>query len=293
VVLKFVGAAGLTELLSGQVDVVGWGQPSQIPRVSADPRFRVYYDVTEPTWVIYWKHDHPPFRDPLVRRALTLAIDRRECLRLLNLPADLPQSDGVFMPRVLFGGNLPAPLPFDPVEANRLLDAAGWHDRTVDGVRHRDGQAFRFTATVPSADDVSRLAVLVQAHLRRIGVQMEIQALEFSVVRGRSTAGQFEASFFRDLPFPDSQKRFFGRGNQMGYSNPDAFRLLDAAVEANPDDLDRIYRELTEVYRADLPVTRLVPRTRVVFANRHLRGLQRLRARPERYMEDLSLEKER
>jgi peptide/nickel transport system substrate-binding protein len=295
-VLKFVGTAGLTELLSGQVDVVLQGQTSQIPRVLADPRFRVYYAVSGMAWVIYWKHDHPLFRDPRVRRALTLAIDRTEILRVSNLPVDLPQSDGVFMPRVLFRGTLPPPLPYDPAEANRLLDASGWGERNGDAVRMRDGRAFRFTATVPSGNDLPALAVLVQAHLRRVGVQMEIEVLDGAVVRQRRITGQFEAVFGYDLPWAGVQSERFGRGvgsrsNATGYSNPEAFRLIDAAVAAtSADDLDSIYRELTQVYRADLPVTRLVPFVSVFFVDRHLRGLQRFRARPDRYMEDLWLD---
>ena len=295
-VLKFVGAAGLTELLSGQVDVVLHGSPSQIPRVLADARFRVYYDVVPMAWVIYWKHSLPLFRDPRVRRALTLAIDRTECLRISNLPADVPWSDGVFMPRVLFGGKLPAPLPYDPAEANRLLDEAGWHERNGDGVRMRDGRPFRFTATVPSGNDLPALAVLVQAHLRRVGVEMEIRVLDGTLVRQRRRTGQFEAVFGSALPWTGWQSQDFGRGvasrsNATGYSNPEAFRLIDAAVAAtNPDDLDSIYRELTEVYRADLPVTRLVTYVDVFFVNRHLQGLRRFRARPDRFMEDLSLD---
>jgi peptide/nickel transport system substrate-binding protein len=247
--------------------------------------------------VIYWKHDHPLFREPRVRRALTLAIDRAECLRISNLPADLPWSDGVFMPRVMFGGKLPAPLPYDPAEANRLLDEAGWHERNGDGVRMRDGRPFRFTATVPSRNDVPALAVLVQAHLRRVGVQMEIEVLDGTVVGQRRRTGQFDAVFGYDLPWALWQSQYFGRGafgsrsNATGYSSPEAFRLIDAAVAAtSADDLDSIYRELTEVYRADLPVTRLVPFVSVFFVNRHLQGLRRFRARPDRFMEDLSLD---
>jgi peptide/nickel transport system substrate-binding protein len=289
-ILKFVGKAGLTELESGQVDVVLEGRAADIPRVSADPRFRVYYQVRPAAWVIYWKVGHSLFRDPRVRRALTLAIDRGECLRTHNLPADVPWSDGVFMPRVLFGANLPAPLPYDPAEANALLDAAGWHDRNGDSVRQRDRRAFRFTALVPSGNLVG-LAVLVQAQLRRVGVQMEIQVLDGSVVGRRAGTGEFEASFGKNRPWSPDPRTYAGRGNATGYSNLEAFRLIDAAEAAtNEDDLDGIYRELTRVYRDDPPFTQLVPLVLVYFADRRLRGLRRFHAAPDRYMENFWLD---
>ena len=294
-VLKFVGREGLIELLSGQIDVVASdiGSSTEIPMVLADPRFRVYSEILPLPLGIYWKSDDPLFADPRVRRALTLALDRGEFLRALSLPVDEPQSDGVFMPRVLFGGKLPPPLPYDPAEANALLDAAGWHDRDTDGVRHGNGRAFHFTLLVPNIDfrGPRSLAVLVQAQLRRVGVQMEIQLLDLSVLRERTKVGQFEAALEISYPWSDRQRADFGRGNAAGYANPEAFRLLDAAVAAtNPDQLDSIYRELTAVYRADLPATRLVNLAKTTFAHRRVRGQQPFLAWPERHIEDLWLD---
>ncbi len=51
-------------------------------------------------------------------------------------------------------------------------------------------------------------------------------------------------------------------------------RLIDRVlVTADPDAQDRIYRELTEIFRADMPVTLLQPRVEVSFAHQRLRGL--------------------
>ena len=72
-------------------------------------------------------------------------------------------------------------------------------------------------------------------------------------------------------------------------------RLIDQVMAtADPDELDRIYRTLTEILRAELPVTRLVPFTVTTFAHRRVRGPStRVLASPDNYMEDLWLENER
>ena len=293
VILKFSGKAGLTELLSGNADIVPDAEPAQIPQVARDPRYRVYHHAGPGALAIYWKCDYPLFSDARVRRALTLAIDRRELLRLLNLPIDLPITDGVFTARQFRRRKLPEPLPYDPRQARALLDAAGWRDRPGSGVREREGRPFRFTASVPDHSGYDRLAVYVQAMLRRVGVHMDIRVLDGAVMWTRLDGGDFVAAFMAHQPGPhEAQKRYFGRDNPTGYRNPEAIRLIDRAVAtADPDELDRIYSALTEIFRADLPVTRLLPGTRTCFAHRRVRGLSTpFRAEPDTYMEELWLE---
>ena len=295
-ILKVVGSGAVTELLSGQVDTTLGGDSSQIQRVLADPRFRVYYRVDRSPWAIFWKSDDPLLHDPSVRRALTLAIDRQECVGILNLPRDLQPSDGVF----LWGcagctigpgwnsGELPKPLPFDPGEADKLLNAAGWSGRDANGIRVRAGHPFRFTALVPNDRDRARLAVVVQSQLRRVGVEMSLESMDVGVVNQRLRGGEFVALFGSYRRTAGFQKGAFGRGNHSGYSNPEAFRLIDAALSAkNEDELIQTFRELTTVFRSDLPVTVLAPKVTLCFAHRRLRGLSAARPHPDRYMEDL------
>ncbi len=132
--------------------------------------------------------------------------------------------------------------------------------------------------------------MLVQAHLRRVGVQMDIQ---LGQVQPRMNAGRFEAAFLFNPDNAEFQRTYFGRGNtRTGYANVEAHRVIDAAFSAaDPDEQDRRYRELTDIYRADPPVTRLIPRTRVHFAHRRVQGLTTpFYADPDRYMGDLWIE---
>lgn len=293
VVLKFAGEVGLTELLSGNVDAVTWTNPAEIPKFAADSRFRVYYSPESyRSYAIYWRNDHPLFEDPAVRRALTFAIDRRELLRALNLPESIPIVDGPFTERQLRRGALPEPLPFDTGQAGAILDAAGWLDRDGDGARERDGMMFRFTALVASQGG-DETAILLQEHLRRVGVRMDLQPLDQGNFRERVRTGAFEAAFG---PFDNSPGSLgairLGRGAPLGYESAEVVELVErAAGTADPEARDRIYSRLAGILQADMPMTFLSPRVNVVFAHRRLHGLSSpWRVDPVWYMEELWLE---
>ena len=296
-ILKFVGGAGLTELLAGNVDMAP-ADHTQIPRIARDSRFRIYHRAGSAARAIFWKMDHPLFSDSRVRRALTLAVDRRELLRLLNLPADeLPITDGVFTDRQFQRREWPEPLPYDPEQARALLDEAGWVDRGRDGVREKDGRLFRFTATVtgegnPALGAYPQLAVYVQEFLRRVGVRMETRLIDATSFWDRLKTGDFEALMGIAQSYPGAQRRDFGRGNSKGYDNPEAFGVIDRLMTtADSDEVDALYRQLTEIYRADMPFTRLIPNSSGWFVHRRVGGLSTpFRASPDTYMEELWLE---
>ena len=302
VILKFSLDAGLTELFGGYVDAVPSFPPASLPTVAGDPRFRVYYHVSgQTTKAIYWKNDHPLFRDPRVRRALTLAIDRRELHGLLGLPDNLPIIDGPLTPDQYRRGEMPEPLPYNPVRARALLDSAGWRDQDGDGVRERAGRPFRFTALLStftmahSAGDEA-VGVYVQSQLRKVGVQMELQPLDVGVLIDRLESGNFEAvfRFLRFYETPWLRLVRLGEGAPIGYQNSRVVELIDRASRTwVPEEEDRIYVELMEILRADLPVTMLYPVVSFSVVHRRLRGLSTpWRSDPVGHMEELWLEEE-
>ncbi len=70
--------------------------------------------------------------------------------------------------------------------------------------------------------------------------------------------------------------------------------LIDRAkVTGDPDLRDYIYRELTEIFREDVPITLLFPRVEYTFVHRRIQGLSSpWRANPASYMEYLWLEED-
>ncbi len=293
VILKF-GAPLLPELLSGSVDAISFIDPMELLKLLDDSRFSRYDQPSPFVQTIFWNHRHRFFREAKVRRALTLAINRRELLGVRNLPADLPLFDVIFSGRQR--DSLPDHLPYDPESARRLLEEAGWVDEDGDGIRERSGERFRFDVLVAASGE--REAVYVQAQLRRVGVHMDITSRAdrgqvFRQVRG----GDFEAAISRlvmSLSSRGGQLGFFGEDSHIGYPNQRAHQLLEmAAATQNPLTIDTLYRELMEIFQADHPVTFLYTKQSTHVVHRRLAGLSSPhRTDPVMYMEHLWLEDE-
>ena len=117
-------------------------------------------------------------------------------------------------------------------------------------------------------------AVYIQAQLRGVGIQMDVQTMDRSAVRARAKAGKFEAVIAEVFTLPGGLTGWFGEGSSFGYTNPTVIALLNKArTTGDPDEIDRIYRELMPIFQADVPVTFLFPRASATVASRHLHGL--------------------
>ncbi len=122
-------------------------------------------------------------RDVRVRRALALALDRKALKRALF--ADLPVlSETVLAPSHWAVARLPR-TPFDPAQAERLLDAAGW-PRGADGVR------FELTYRTSTDPARLRLATAIASMWSRIGVRTRVESLEWGGFYARIKRGDFQ-----------------------------------------------------------------------------------------------------
>lgn len=292
VVLKFTRGAGLNELLSGNVDTIQMGT-TQLPVIANDSRFQTYWESSAGTnriLAIVWQNQHPLFREPDVRRALSLAVNRRELAQVLNLPRQSSLVDGLYTRRQQQRGEAVEPR-FDGAEAGRLLDAAGWSQRNRHGVRERGGQEFRFTALTP-AGEWAKAALYVQDQLRGLGVRMELQILNFSILRRRLKARDFAAVVCR-LNYVWGHFALQNGGDYpLGFRHPRLTKWLDIADNTgDPEMLDEAYRHITDILRADPPVAFLTRLDRAYVAHRRVKGLGApWHANPLMFTEDLWLD---
>ena len=280
IILKF-GTQGLVELRSGQVDVAAFGTINRADayQLTLDPRFHVYRELSEASVTLWWNHRLSQFADLRVRRALTLAIDRRELMDFAGFPADYPIWDvpptGIWRPEL----DLPAPLPHDPETARQLLEEAGWSDEDGNGVRERGDEELLFRAMIWPGEDAT--AVLVQQQLRDVGAHMEIELTgEREVWRNRFEAGEFEAAINTVHSnmggFPEELMRT-GVHGPSGYESPTFARAVSEAQRdlTTRTGIEAMYRSLWPILQEELPFTILMPSDRwKSAAHRKLKGLK-------------------
>ena len=299
VFLKFSAVPSLTELLSGNVDVLTYFNRSDIPKLAKTPQFQTFYVISSfySLSAIHWNLNDPLFIDPRIRRALTLAIDREDIHRVLNMPEKLKIFDVVFTPSHYINDEIPAPLPFDRGAAEKLLDQAGWR-MGKNGIRNKSGRDFLFEMSIPLSDEAmgsyEGAAVLIQAQLKKIGIQMDILNLEQDLLNERLSSGRFQAAINWFYQGPVQLLEWFGENSPLGYSNPRLLQLLrEYKTTVDPDQLNRIFREIMPIFAQDMPMTFLFLLTHTCVADKRIRGLSSpYRAQPLYSMEHLWIEED-
>ena len=117
----------------------------------------------------------PVIQDPAVRKAIAMGIDKEGFVAVL-LDGHGVVGHGAFPDGFsTFGGEHVTTEGYDPEGAKALLEEAGWVDSDGDGIREKDGQKLVIRwLTYPSRQELPLLAESVQATLKNIGIDVDI-----------------------------------------------------------------------------------------------------------------------
>jgi len=228
-------SARVAALLAGEVDAIDLVPPADKPRIAADPRFVM---ASGPAGVVHYlaldavRETSPfaagpdgrnPLRDPRVRQALSLAIDRRAITdRLMEGTAE-PASQ--YLPGS-FDGTSPrlSPDPYDPARARALLAEAGM----------ATGMKITLHGTVDRYPFDTRVSQAMAQFWTRIGIQVEVQAVPgtvFFAAAARQEYSLFAAQYGTSSPeeAPRQLVHSFDAAQGMGAAN--RVRFSDPAVD--------------------------------------------------------------
>lgn len=275
----------LSELRSGGVHYYMDVPPGQVARLETDAATRV---VTYPSRVvtfIAWNTRRAPFTQTAVRRALTMAIDRDQVVRVvrngLGAVASGPVGPWHWAHDPAWG-----PLPHAPDSARALLGGAGWRDIDGDGVRERDGKEMRFQLLTNENPVRQDIAVIVQEQLGRVGVAAEPRLRETASLAAAVTGSEraFDAvilAFTQDWVLDDRDQWACDRRGLpfhfSGFCSPGLDAALDSIPLARePGARERLYRRYHETIAREQPYTYLYHDVTAAGLRRELHG-----ARPD------------
>lgn len=193
----------LLKFINGEIDLLGrYAQVSMFSTLKSEEGrgiFKIHLGVPavvstfRPNWDAPRPELAEAFRDLRVRKALSFAINREEINQILYHGLLEPASYS-FGPASQYYSEEAAQMysKFDPDEARRLLDEAGYTDRDKDGIREfKNGEAFRFTIDVIPGMGVD-ICQLAADHWRKIGIAVDLNIALRDIVFPRWSSGEFD-----------------------------------------------------------------------------------------------------
>ncbi len=152
-------------------------------------------NVKDPVW-------RQLFQDVRVRRALSLAINRREINQVLYYGLAHQSADTVLPESPLYKPEYSeAWSSYDPDQANLLLDEVGLLERNSSGIRLlSDGRPANITVESAGESTLETdVLELITDHFRQVGIALFIRSSQRDIFRSRTMGGQVMMSVWKGL----------------------------------------------------------------------------------------------
>lgn len=247
--IRWIASAGdpVSAFADGEVDlanVPGWDATWIAYDRELGPRLL----PAEPLTISYFGFDttRPPFDDPDVRRAFSLALDRERLVPLAEGASSQPAAS--LVPPAIWPEGFVPEMEADLDEARRLLDAAGYADRSDLGTIVVNGTGLG----VEPAVAVWR---------EELGVDIEIENLgflDFLAVLENAPPHIFTISWIADYASPHALYGLLleagALSNYGAWDDPTFDELLEAAAAASVDDVGQAYDAVEARVNDQVPV---------------------------------------
>ena len=240
------GGSPLVMYENDEIDLTGVGI-NDIERVR-DPTEPLNKEFVEgeslDVFYIGFNTSEPPFDDPKVRQALSMAVDKDFLANDLLVQLVGP-AKGVLPPGMPGYNQDLAGLPFDPDQANALLDEAG-------GTGILDGVTLLTSGQGASPGQV--LEAITAMWEDNLGVKITIEQEDFGLFLRDIDGGNFQMfslGWIADYPDPQNfleiKFRSDSGNNDTKYSNPQVDQLLDQArTESDQTKRLQLYQQAEE-----------------------------------------------
>lgn len=219
------------------------GRENERPDMQIEPMLTVYFYRVNTT--------KPPLDNPLVRRALNLAIDKQEIVEFVTKAGQVPALG--LVPPGMANYEQQTSGTFDPEEARRLLAEAGYPGgKGIPRIR-------LVYNTLDAHRDIAE--VIQQQWKRHLQIDAELINQEWAMYLKRMQDLDFDlirAGWIGDYPDPNTFLDMFvtdGENNQTGWSNAQYDQLIeDAMSESDEEKRMEMLAEAERILLEEMPI---------------------------------------
>lgn len=237
---------------------------------------------------------HPFFDDKKVRQAYAYAIDRVSIAELYG-PAGQPTYNNLIAPPQYASPN--TFYEYDPAQAQKLLDEAGWRDTDNDGIRDKDGIKMQVVIEYEIKSIYDQVFLVLKNNLNAIGVEIIPKRVDASVMSSADPAStpddwlRFNADmiitwYFSDPdpgPYmqlwtssgiPQQANNWSAGANVERWYNPAYDALYDrSATEIDPERRQQLFIQMNDMLIEDVVMIPIVHMADVAGVNNTLAGI--------------------
>jgi peptide/nickel transport system substrate-binding protein len=234
-------------LRAGEIHVIDRVWPDMVQTLQATPGVKVLDTPAIEAQRWHFQLARDPVKDPRVRKAVSLAIDRNAIIKDLLLGYARPVVCPV--PPGLLGFTNLGQKPYDPDKARQLLKQAGATNLALDFVLMKD--------LYPKQLEIAQA---VAAMLGEVGIKVNIRNLEIATAREQRTAGNYDLFFSGWAQMPHDPDWYFGQWfTKAGaekltrFSDPRVEQLIAEGRVPDPKVRQQKYEEIDRILWEDEP----------------------------------------
>ncbi|MFD2444724.1 ABC transporter substrate-binding protein [Bacillus sp. CGMCC 1.16607] len=226
--------------------------------------------------------------DKKVRQAIAYAVDRQGIINGLLYGRGIVQNSPMATQFWAYDAESPNQYKFDPEQAKKLLDEAGYVDKDGDGFREDpEGAKWVLHLNYPTGNQIrERSAPIIEEFLEKVGINIDLRqpkeaaAFYEDLELNAQDWDLYLAGWSLDSTDPDPSGLWSSKAsyNYSRWNNPEADKLLvEAASPPNAFEQDfrkQKYSEWQVMYGDDLPALILYAASSLWAHNKRLQGIE-------------------
>jgi peptide/nickel transport system substrate-binding protein len=272
------GNARVAQVRSGDIDFTVI-EPPQVESVSGDENLKIVEASQVNYYFLAFNHSVERLQNPLVRQALTLALNRQAIVDTV-LKGYGQVANGPIHPSLAeYYTEDVTTYEYDPDRAKQLLSEAGWTAGDDGILVNEAGERFKILLNGPAGYPVlEQLLTYAQQEYANIGVEVTLEIDEWTVHLDKYHNLEYDMlnNWWITPPDPDLYDHYFSESpsNWWAYNNPEVDELVvRAREEADPTARAELYQQLQKLLADDVPVVYLYHQTEIQVMSQRTNGL--------------------